>query len=125
MSTNPETPNIPVPRGWKQRVRSAVLHVISLAQFACACTRGWAASSTNSPVRLKAELDRARADITLLRQEIRIKDVRTKWIPSRRRPYCSASERMAITNTRVLPDREHRLAWLVRRCRSACDRETA
>ena len=59
MSTNPEAPNIPLPRGWKQRVRSAVLHVISLAQYAAVYTRSWAADSTNSHVRLKAHLDRA------------------------------------------------------------------
>ena len=33
MSTNQETPTIPLPRGWKQHVRSSVLHVIALAQF--------------------------------------------------------------------------------------------
>ncbi|MHC4402340.1 MAG: hypothetical protein ACYTG0_21965 [Planctomycetota bacterium] len=31
MSTNQETPKIPLPKGWKQHVRSAVLQVISLA----------------------------------------------------------------------------------------------
>ena len=34
MSTDPEAPKIPLPRGWSQYVRSAVLHVISLAQYA-------------------------------------------------------------------------------------------
>ena len=35
-------PPIPLPKGWQRHVRSAVLHVISLAQFAVAHTRGWA-----------------------------------------------------------------------------------
>ena len=34
-------PRIPLPKGWNRHVRSAVLHVISLAQFAVAYTRGW------------------------------------------------------------------------------------
>ena len=36
---------IPLPRGWPSRVKSAILHVISLAQFTAAYTRGWAANS--------------------------------------------------------------------------------
>ena len=33
---------IPLPRGWSRNVRSAVLHVITLAQYVAAYTRGWA-----------------------------------------------------------------------------------
>ena len=47
MSTNQETLKIRLPKGWKKQIRSAVLHVISLAQFATAHTRGWAANSIN------------------------------------------------------------------------------
>ncbi|MHC4401825.1 MAG: hypothetical protein ACYTG0_19305 [Planctomycetota bacterium] len=38
MSTNQKTPKIPLPRRWKQHVRSAVLHVISVAQYAAVHT---------------------------------------------------------------------------------------
>ena len=34
MSTSQQTPKIPLPKGWKKQVRSAVLHVLSLAQYA-------------------------------------------------------------------------------------------
>ena len=34
MSKSQETPKIPLPKGWKKQVRSAVLHVLSLAQHA-------------------------------------------------------------------------------------------
>ena len=47
MSTSQQTPKIPLPKGWKKQVRSAVLHVLSLAQYAAAYTRGWAADSIN------------------------------------------------------------------------------
>jgi hypothetical protein len=50
--------------------------VISLAQFTLAYTRGWAANSPNARMRLKAELDRAHQEITLLGDQVRIKDVR-------------------------------------------------
>ena len=74
MPAKPSSPAIPLPRGWPSRVKSAILHVISLAQFTFAYTQGWAANSPNSRVRLKAELDRACQEIALLREEIRIKD---------------------------------------------------
>ena len=40
--TNPL--RIRLPRGWPQSVKSAMLRVISLAQFSMAYTRGWAVS---------------------------------------------------------------------------------
>ena len=59
MSKNRKTPTIPLPRGWNQKVRSAVLHVLSLAQYSAVYTRSWAADGANQRVRLKADLDRA------------------------------------------------------------------
>jgi hypothetical protein len=50
MSKNQQTPKIQLPKGWKKPVRSAVLHVLSLAQYAAVYTRGWAADSTNTHV---------------------------------------------------------------------------
>jgi hypothetical protein len=53
-------PTIPLPKGWKPLVRSAVLHVLSLAHFSIVRARGWAADSVNTRVRLTAENDRLR-----------------------------------------------------------------
>jgi hypothetical protein len=53
-----EKPKIPLPKDWTGNVRSAVLHVIGLAQYATAYTRSWAANSPNERMRLKAENDR-------------------------------------------------------------------
>ena len=69
-------PTIPLPKSWTKHVRTAMLHVISLAQYATAYTRSWAADSTNGRIRIKAENDRAQQDILLLREEMRIKDAR-------------------------------------------------
>jgi len=46
--------NIPWPSGWASNVKSALLHVISLAHYAITCARGWAANSINARVRLAA-----------------------------------------------------------------------
>ena len=43
--------SIPLPKQWPLRVKSALPHVISLAQFATAYTRGWAANSVNARIR--------------------------------------------------------------------------
>ena len=40
MSRNQEALKIPFPKGWKKHVRSAVLHVTSLAQYTTIYTRG-------------------------------------------------------------------------------------
>ena len=95
MSKSQQTPKIPLPKGWKKPVQSAVLHVLFLAQYAAVYTRGWAADSTNARVRLKAELDRANQELLLLREEIRIKDARLAWIDPHRRPHYPPTDRMA------------------------------
>ena len=87
MSKNRKTPKIPLPRGWNQKVRSAVLHVLSLAQYTAVYTRSWAADSANQRVRLKADLDRADQKIVLRGEEMRIKDVRLARIDPHQRPH--------------------------------------
>ena len=90
------SPDIPLPSGWPKCVRSAVIHVISLAHYAIVAARGWAANSVNARVRLAAENDRLNEEIQLLHEELRIKDVRFAKIDPRRRPYYRPIDRMAI-----------------------------
>ena len=68
-------PDIPLPSGWAKNVRSAVLHVISLAHYAIVAARGWAANSINARVRLTAENDQLKQE-TQLRDELGIEDTR-------------------------------------------------
>ena len=89
-------PDIPVPFGWPKNVKSAVLHVVSLAHYAITCARGWAANSINARVRLSSDNNRLNQDNQLLREEIRIKDARIAKLEPRRRPHYPATERMAI-----------------------------
>ena len=63
-----------LPRGWPCRIRSAAVHAISLSNFALTTAIGWAAQSLNPRLRLRGELERRRQQITLLREEIRIKN---------------------------------------------------
>ena len=64
-----KAPRIPLPKAWTRQVRSAMLHLISLAQYVTVYTRSWAVDSMNGRVRLKAENDRLRQEIALLREE--------------------------------------------------------
>jgi len=89
-------PNVPLPKHWNKHVKSAILHVISLAQYATAYTRSWAADSRNARVRLTAERDRLEQELALLREEIRIRDARMTRLPAHRRPQYTPVERMAI-----------------------------
>ena len=90
-----------LPKNWKRCVRSAVLNVISLAQFSIAYGRGWAANSINARVRLKADNDRLREEVSLLREEMRIKDSRMARIGPQRRPHYTPTERMVILELRA------------------------
>jgi putative transposase len=72
------------------------LHVISLAHYAIAAARGWAANSINARVRLAAKNDQLKQEVQLLREELRIKDARLARIDPRRRPFYPPTERMAI-----------------------------
>ena len=63
-----------LPRGWPRGLRSAAVHAVSIAEFALTTALGWAARSLNPRLRLRAELERLRNEVLLLREEIRIKD---------------------------------------------------
>lgn len=88
--------DIPLPKIWPKRVKSALINVISLAHTAITFSRSWCADSPLIRVRQAGELNRARQEIALLREEKRIKDGRTARIPPHHRPFYPPTERMAI-----------------------------
>jgi transposase InsO family protein len=94
-------PKIPLPKGWTAHVRSAVLYVISLAQYATVQTRSWAANSVNVRIRSKGKNDRLRQELALLQEECRIKDSRMARIRAQHRPHFRPTERMAILELRA------------------------
>ena len=92
---------IPLPTSWTKHVRSAMLHVIALAQYAAVYSRSWAVDSMNGRVRLKAENDRLLEEVARLREEMRIKDARMASITPQRRPHYAPVERLAILELRA------------------------
>ncbi len=103
MAKQKKPPAISLPRGWPRRVKTTMLHVVSLAQFALAYTRGWAVNSQVARVRLKAEIGQLRQHVALLTEELRSKDARMKRIAPPRRPHYVPTERMAILEQRAAP----------------------
>ncbi len=90
-----------LPRGWPRRIRSAAVHAISLSNFALTTALGWAAQSLNPRLHLRADLERLQNEISLLREEIRIKDARMLHIEAQKRPHYPPTARLAILELRA------------------------
>ena len=89
MATHEIARRIPLPHGWPRCVKSSMLHVRSLAQYALSYTRSWAADSRSARLQLRAENDQIRQLVALLIEELRIKDERMKRILPPKRPHYS------------------------------------
>lgn len=76
----PKSRSIRLPDQWPQHVKSGVIHAIGLASVALSYARGRAAGRR----RLGAELDQAKTEIALLREELAI-IIRTSAGPARNR----------------------------------------
>ena len=101
MATARGVPALSLPKSWSRRVRSAVLHAISLARFAVTHSCAHAAGSRKTRFRQQAEIDRLRQEVALLIEELRIKDARMARIPPPRRPHYPPVERLAILELRA------------------------
>ncbi len=86
----------PLPKSWPQSVKTAVLHVIALAHVAIVHSRSIVVNSPNARMRLAGDLQGAFDEISLLEEELRIKDARMTMIDPHRRPHYRRTERMAI-----------------------------
>jgi len=60
-------PKLPLPRGWKRRVRSSVLHILALSHYTFTALLAKAAKSRNRQVRLPG-----RQPATLLRSALKV-----------------------------------------------------
>jgi transposase InsO family protein len=83
-------------KGWKNRVRSAVWHVISLARYSLLT-----AHAQRSGIGRNGDLERLEQEVLQLQEELRIKDVRMAHVPAARRPHYPPVERMAILELRA------------------------
>ncbi len=87
MPGRPLNPVLPLPRQWSGRVRAAVIHAISLAQFALTAARVTSRRDKRAPTRQDRQIERLRQEVHLLKEELRLKDARMRRVPGRRRPY--------------------------------------
>jgi putative transposase len=92
---------LPLPKQWGHSVKSAIVHVMTLAHYTLIYTRGWAADSKNSRLRDKAKAEQSDQDAALLREEVRLKDARMERIPPAQRPHYLPTERLAILELRA------------------------
>ena len=67
----PSQPVVPLPKGWSRHFKSSLLHAISLASMALTVVHG-----RHTRSRLHVDLERARGEIALLKEELAIKDAR-------------------------------------------------
>ena len=87
---------VPLPKNWPQGVKAAVLHIIALARVAIVHARRFAVNSPDARTRLAGDLQGSLDEISLLEEELRIKDRRMAMIGAHWRPYYRPIERMAI-----------------------------
>ena len=90
-----------LPRGWPRGLRSEAVHAVSIAEFALTTALGWADQSLNPRLRLRAELERLRNEVLLLREEIRIKDARMEHVEAQKRSHYPPTARLAILELRA------------------------
>ena len=64
----------PLPKSWTKTIKSSVLHAVSLASAALTTAWGRVASNRRPRVQMVAELERAKTEITLLKEELSIKE---------------------------------------------------
>jgi transposase InsO family protein len=81
----------PLPQGWKNHIKSSLLHAISLATAALTVARSRSATRD-----LRAELERATNEVALLQEELQIKDSRWSRLSSRKRPHYTPIQRMRV-----------------------------
>ncbi len=92
---------IRLPKNSSDCVRSAVVHVISLARFALLAAENCANRGRSAKPHRPSQCSRLKQEIALLREELRIKDGRMGRIAPHRRPHYTPTERMAIMELRA------------------------
>ncbi len=91
----------PLPKNWPCGVKTAVVHAIALAHVAIVHARRLVLNSPNARTRLDGDLGRAMDEISLLEEELRLKDARMAMIDPHRRPHYrdDAVSRVRLTLT--------------------------
>ncbi len=90
-----KAPRIPLPGDWPSHVRTGFIHVISLALLALTAARA-RAKKRGIAARLRATLEERDTEISLLKEELELKDLRMGRVKPRRRPHYRGTERLRI-----------------------------
>jgi transcriptional regulator with XRE-family HTH domain len=93
--------DVRLPKAWPRRVRSAIVHAVSIANLAFTATQAQTENQFNARARLQATNDRLQRQVALLLEELRIKDARMERLSAQRRPHYPAIERLAILELRA------------------------
>ena len=96
MPYEPFSSDLPLPKNWKQSIKSAVIHTVSLAFKTITLALGHLSDSNHPPVRMAAQLKRLKMENAQLKEIMAIKDARMARLDPKRRPYYSPTERMQI-----------------------------
>ena len=90
-----KAPTIPLPEDWSDHVKTGIIHVIALAQIAL--TAAQARSKKRGIVaRLRAKVEEQAQEVSGLREELSLKDLRMARVKPRRRPHYRGVERLRI-----------------------------
>jgi len=88
--------SVPLPKSWPKHAKTAFLSAVSLAHRAAVVTNSWCVNSRIARVRLVAENQQLKTEVAMLREEMRIKDVRMSQLAPENRPHYPPVERLAI-----------------------------
>ena len=90
-----KAPKIRLPEDGPSHVRTGVLHVISLAQVALTAARS-RAKKRGIVARLRAKVGELTEEISRLKEELALKNLRMSRVKPRRRPHYRGTERLRI-----------------------------
>ena len=90
-----KAPRIPLPEDWPGYVKAGIIHVISLAQVALTAARA-RARKRGVVARLRAKVEELAEEISRLREELELKDLRMARVKPRRRSHYRGVERLRI-----------------------------
>jgi len=96
MSSDLCSTGLPLPKNWKQSIKSAVIHTLSLAFKSITLTLSQLSENDHLPIRIAAELKRLKMENAQLKEMMAIKDARMNRLDPKHRPYYSPPERMRI-----------------------------
>ena len=88
--------SIPLPKQWPNQAKTAFLCAVALAHQAMVWSVSWCINSRIGRVRLIGENEQLKAEVAMLKEELRIKNARLDRIPAASRPHYPPTERHAI-----------------------------